>query len=190
MNAQPHLTDRKPARLTVDDFLVLDRSGAFDRYAKTELINGAILVVNAQFSAHMKAKVRLLRRLADACDSLGTGLEAWSEGAVDMSPDSMPEPDLLITDVEPTGGPVACASVVLIAEIADSTVRGDLGDKALLYASRGIPEYWVIDLPGSLLHVLWAPGSNGYAEHRRIEMGERVEAATIAGLTVETAGLA
>jgi Uma2 family endonuclease len=158
MNAQPHLTERKPARLTVDDFLLLDRSGAFDRYAKTELINGAILVVNAQFSAHMMAKVRLLRRLADACDRLGTGLEAWSEGAVDMSPDSMPEPDLLITNIEPTGGPVACATVVLIAEIADSTARGDLGEKALLYASHAIPEYWVVDLPSRLLHLLWTPG--------------------------------
>lgn len=189
MNAQPHLTERMPAKLTVADFLLLDRSGAFDRYAKTELINGAILVVNAQFSAHMKAKVRLLRRLANACDGLGKGLEAWSEGAIDMSPDSMPEPDLLVTDVEPAEGPVACGSVVLIAEIADSTARGDLGEKALLYASHAVPEYWVVDLPSRLLHLLWNPGPDGYAQHRRIKLGERVEAATIPGLAVETAGL-
>jgi hypothetical protein len=64
------------------------------------------------------------------------------------------------------------------------------GERALLYASRAIPEYWVVDLPSRLPHLLWAPGSNGYAEHRRIKLGERVEAVTIAGLAVETAGLA
>jgi hypothetical protein len=48
--------------------------------------------------------------------------------------------------------------VVLIAEIADSTARGDLGEKALLYASHAIPEYWVVDLPSRLLHLLWTPG--------------------------------
>ena len=68
MTAHRALTKPHAAKLTVDEFVLLDRSGAFDSYAKTELIDGRIIVVNAQFSEHMTAKVTLLRRLADACD--------------------------------------------------------------------------------------------------------------------------
>ncbi len=189
MSLLEKLTSPHPARLSVHDFLVLDRSGAFDSYAKTELINGKIYVVNAQYSEHMKAKVHLLRRLADACDALGGGLEAWSEGSVEMAPASMPEPDIFITTATPVSGPVDKGSVALIVEISDTTAKYDLGQKARLYASAGVPEYWVVDLAAGRLHQMWSPGVKGYAERREVVLGERVEAVTIEGLGVETRGL-
>jgi len=189
MNAPQALTERQVAKLTVDDFLLLDRSGAFAAYRKTELIDGTIVFVNAQYAPHMRVKVRLLRRLADACDALGGGLEAWSEGSIDMSPDSMPEPDVFITNATPLDGPVALASVVLICEVAASTVTDDLGEMADLYARHGVPEYWVVDLPAGLIHQMWSPSAAGYAERYECKLGERMDAATVAGLGVETAGL-
>lgn len=189
MNAPYNLTERRAAKLTVDDFLLLDGAGAFAAYAKTELINGAIIVVNAQYALHMRVKVRLLLRLADVCKTLSGGLEAWSEGSIDMAPHSMPEPDLFITNATPTNGPIRLDSLVLVGEVADSTVKDDLGEKAELYALRGIPEYWVVDLPGNLIHQMWSPSAAGYAERREYRLGDRMDAATVARLGVETAGL-
>ena len=189
MNAPQALTERQVAKLTVDDFLLLDRSGAFAAYRKTELINGTIVFVNAQYGRHLRVKIRLLRRLSDACDGLGGGLEAWSEGSIDMAPDSMPEPDLFITNATPPDAPVPAASVILICEVADSTVKDDLGEKAELYARRGIPEYWVVDLPAGLIHQMWSPSAAGYAERHECKLGDRIDAATVAGLGVDTAGL-
>jgi len=186
LTAQQALTTPFVAKLTVEDFLLLDRSGAFDGYAKTELINGTILVVNAQFSEHMTAKVEMLRRLADACDTLETGLQAWSEGSIDMSPDSMPEPDLFITNARPAKGAVRLETVVLIGEVADTTLRTDLGEKAALYARHGVPEYWVIDLGGKVIHQMWAPEPEGYRERREVALGEQIRAVTVEGLAVET----
>ncbi|HZF43863.1 MAG TPA: Uma2 family endonuclease [Sphingomonadaceae bacterium] len=188
MNVQVS-TARQVAKLTVDDFLLLDRAGAFKGYRKTELINGTIVFVNAQYARHTRAKVKLLRRLADACDALGGGLEAWSEGSINMAPDSMPEPDIFITSAMPLVGTVPCANVVLICEVADSTIRDDLGEMAELYARHGVPEYWVMDLPAGIIHQLWSPSAGGYAERRECVLGERVAATTIAGLGVETDGL-
>ena len=53
MTVHEPLDSPQRAKLTVEDFLLLDRSGAFDAYAKAELINGTIFVVNAQFSEHI-----------------------------------------------------------------------------------------------------------------------------------------
>lgn len=169
--------------------MTLDRAGAFDNYSKTELIDGTIYVVNAQFSEHMKAKVRLLRLLADACDELGTGLEAWSEGSVAMAPSSMPEPDLFITRETPTTGPVRIETVALVVEVSDTTLAFDMGKKAALYARQGIPEYWVADLADNSILRMWAPDGEGYAQRDECAFGLRVESATIPGLGVETAAL-
>lgn len=169
--------------------MVLDQAGAFAHYAKTELIDGVIYVVNAQYSEHMKAKVRLLRRLADACDALGIGLEAWSEGAVALAGSSLPEPDIFVTNRTPTTGPVVGDTVVLAIEVSDTTRAFDMGKKSRMYAVGGIPEYWVVDLAGSMLHQMWSPGAKGYREKREVALGERVEAVTIAGLGMETTGL-
>ena len=187
--ASPPLNAPQIASLTVEDFLLLDRSGAFDRYHKSELINGRIIVVNAQYSEHMMIKVGMLRRLADVCDRLGGGLSAWSEGSIDMSPDGLPEPDLFITNARPTTGAVRLETVVLIAEVADTTLALDLGDKVGLYARHGVPEYWVIDVQGRIIHQMWSPGADGYRERREVALGERVEAVTIGGLQVDTSDI-
>lgn len=187
--ATPMSTMPQPALLTVRDFMLLDQSGAFDRYHKTELINGTIVFVNAQYSRHMVVKVELLFRLRDACNLAGGDLSAWSEGAVDMSPDGLPEPDLFITNQRPTTGPVRLETVMLIAEVADTTLAFDLGEKAMLYARHGVPEYWVVDVEARRLHQMWAPGAEGYGERREVALGERVEAVTIGELQVDTSDI-
>ena len=187
--ASPPLNAPQIATLTVNDFVLLDRSGAFDRYHKSELINGRIIVVNAQYSEHLTVKIEMLLRLNDALKVLGTGPQVWSEGSVDMSPDGLPEPDLFITDTRPTTGAVRLETVVLIAEVADTSLALDLGDKAELYARHGVPEYWVIDVQGRVVHQMWAPGAGGYAERREVALGERVEAVTIGGLGVDTSDI-
>ena len=187
MTYEQSLTVPHPVRLTVDEFMLLERSGAFDRYAKSELIDGTIYVVNSQFSEHMVVKNKFYRRLADACDHVS--LEAWSEGSVDMSPDSLPEPDLLVTNARPTTGAVKLSTVVLLGEVADTSLASDLGIKAALYAAKQVPEYWVVDVQNRTVHQLWEAGPEGYRQHRSVPFGERLEAATIAGLSVETDAL-
>lgn len=47
MTVQQALARPRPARLTPNDYLLLDRSGAFSDYSRTELINGTVYAVNA-----------------------------------------------------------------------------------------------------------------------------------------------
>jgi Uma2 family endonuclease len=69
-------------------------------------------------------------------------------------------------------------------EIADTTQVGDLGDKALLYAENGVPEYWVIDLRQKRLHQMTGPSANGYTDRCEFSLGCMLKSITIANLTV------
>ncbi len=189
MTAQDILARPHPAKLTVDDFLLLDRSGAFADYAKTELINGTVIVVNADYSEHFKVKNRLYRRIADACDALGGDIQAWSEGSIAIPPHSVPQPDIFITGVEPRRGLVALDTVLLAIEVASTSLDHDMGRKLALYAAAGIPEYWVVDVEGRTIHQMWAPEGEAYTERRDVANGERIAAVTIEGLSVETADI-
>lgn len=140
MTAHDSLARPRAARLTVDDFVLLDRAGAFADYARSELIDGTIIVVNAEYSAHFKLKNRLYRRIADACDRLGGGLQAWSDGSVAIAPHSVPEPDVFVTSVEPEEPLVDVATVLLAVEVAASSLDQDLGKKLQLYAAARVPE--------------------------------------------------
>ncbi|MBY0519703.1 MAG: hypothetical protein K2P79_04680 [Sphingomonas sp.] len=51
------LTTPRKLGLRVEDFLLLNASGAFDGDGKTELIDGDIYVMNAQFGEHARAKI-------------------------------------------------------------------------------------------------------------------------------------
>lgn len=189
MTVQEAINHPRPAKLKVGDFLLLDRAGAFSSYAKTELIGGTIVVMNAQHRPHARSKGLLFRRLEDALIAAGSALEVLVEASVEMPPIDMPEPDLVVTS-EPEGdGPVPLASVALLVEVSDTTVATDLGAKAQLYAASGVPEYWVVDLPARAVHQFWEPGAEGYAKKHSVPLGQRLDARTIAGVALDTNGI-
>ena len=186
---RPLNTSPLPLRLRVEDYLLLEEGGAFEGYAKTELIEGTIFYMNAQHRAHARTKSRLYRILADALDRQGGGLEAIVEASIAISPETMPEPDIVVTCAPEGEGFIPLYSVALVVEVADSTLDGDLGSKAALYARAKIAEYWVIDVNARVIHQLWSPCDGAYAERRPIPFGHAIAAVTIEGLAVATSTL-
>ena len=55
----PLTTVPLPVKLRVEDYLLLDGSGAFDGYGKTELLDGEVVYMNAQHRPHARIKSRL-----------------------------------------------------------------------------------------------------------------------------------
>jgi Uma2 family endonuclease len=103
---------------------------------------------------------------------------------------SEPEPDVSVVpgserDYLGTGHPT---DVSLIVEVADSSLAFDRSDKASLYASAGIADYWIVNLLERRLEVHRRPvpdpaGRFGvsYAEVRAYAAGERVKPLAAAG---------
>ncbi len=176
-------------KLLADDYQLLCDTGAFAEYGRTELIDGKVFEVSPQYRRHGIVKMDLYDALRDALRANGSPFRPVIEFSLALSPVSLPEPDILLTS-EPVGdGPVPLASVALVVEVASSTLAEDMGTMAGLYAAAGIPENWVADVEGKVIHQLWAPEGETYAQRREVAFGERIEAVTVAGLTVTSAAL-
>ncbi len=185
----PLNTSQLPVKLRLEDYLLLDESGAFEAYRKTELIEGEIFYMNAQHRPHARIKSRLFRLIAAALDELDTGLEAIVEGSIAIPPNSSPEPDIVVTSDPEGKGLIPLESVRLIVEISDSTLAFDSKRKAALYARNGVPEYWIVDVEAAVIHQMWAPAGEAYAERREVVSGGCVKAGTVESLKVETVDL-
>ena len=175
--------------MSVDEFRLLVDAGVFDRYAKTELIEGQVLVMNAQYRAHGMVKMDLYDALRDALRDLKSPYRPVIDFSLELNSDTLPEPDILLTDQPRGEGPVPLPSVALVIEVSDTTVRSDRGAKSRLYARAGIPEYWIADLESRTVSQLSEPRSGLYTVERHSPFGEPLTAATIADLTIITNGL-
>ena len=189
MTGSDHRNVVRPLPLRIEDFFQLDRGGAFEGYGKTELLDGGVVYMNAQHRPHARCKTALYDRLRDALRAQGSSLSVLIEATIAMPPHDAPEPDLVLTDEPDGAGPVPLRSVALIIEVADTTLTGDLGAKAAIYARHGIPEYWVVDLTGRRIIQHSRPGTQGFANTRDINFGAPIEAITLVGLKVPTDGL-
>jgi Uma2 family endonuclease len=78
-----------------------------------------------------------------------------------LSEDTYLEPDVVIYP-RASGIRGLSANVLLVVEIADSSLRYDTGRKAALYASFGIRELWVIDAVRLTTRVFREPAVDGY----------------------------
>ncbi|MFA6115066.1 MAG: Uma2 family endonuclease [Sphingomonas sp.] len=175
-----------PVKLRVEDYLLLDDAGAFDAYRKTELIGGDVYFMNAQHRPHARIKSRLHVLLAGALAQTNPGIEAVVEGSVAIPPTNAPEPDIVLTMEAEGDGLIPLASVRLIIEVSDATLAFDLEEKLCIYAAAGVPEYWVADVNAKVIHQMWHPRGDTYAERRATAFGNPIEAASIAGLVIET----
>lgn len=179
----------RKARLRADDFILLAESGAFADYAKTELIDGEIIYMNAQWSPHGRAKSELAFELGLKLREIGSSLRPQIETSVRLSDDSLPEPDIVLTDYRGTG-PIPVETVALIVEVSDTTFETDIGRKSELYASAGVPEYWVVDLNDRRVICQMGPEEGYYPGHLDVPFGAHLISGTIEGLEVPTSELA
>jgi Uma2 family endonuclease len=186
MNAATAFDRPTPVKLTVADFEMLDAAGAFDRYHRTELIDGEVFFMNSQFRPHLFAKSRLGRRIGNALEAMSSDLEAVIEGSVAMHPHDEPMPDIILTRAPLAKGAVPLDTVALLVEVSDTTLGFDLGKKAGVYARHAVPEYWVVDLKARLIRQFWQPADGRYDAERTAAFDAEITSATIRGLTVST----
>lgn len=56
----------------------------------------------------------------------------------------------------------------LIVETSASTLADDMGRKAQIYATEGVPEYWMVDVYGDRLVIMTEPKDGLYRIQRQV----------------------
>ena len=168
--------DVRPLKRSEYDTLV--RVGAFAE-ERVELLYGVIVPRAPQDPAHSEPIRSLVPILTIALHRRALVQSQLPFAATDGSE---PEPDVAVIPV----GDYRNAHpdrAFLIVEVANSSHKTD-HLKADLYAACGVPEYWIVDVPGRAIEVLTEPMNGTYATLRTYRPGGVITLVTFPDVTV------
>ena len=148
-------------RFTVAEVEAMVAAGVMEEDERVELIGGELVPMSPKGNDHEVVKTALLARWyrASPGDVLLT-----PETTFRLSEDTYLEPDVVIYPRTSGLRGLTGASVLLVVEIADLSLRYDIGRKAALYAGFGIRELWVIDAVRLTTRVFREPAADGYRD--------------------------
>lgn len=133
-----------------------------------ELLDGLLVEMSPQGESHVIVIMRLTRHFRTA--------EAWLmvQLPLEAKPSSEPEPDLALVHEGDLSSEHHPREALLTVEVAVSSHEKDRGKKAHIYARKGVPTYWLVDVPGRAVEVRTEPGPEGYGRCVLYKVGDRV----------------
>ena len=161
-------------RFTVDEYHRMGEAGIFHEDDRVELIRGRIVQMSPIGPRHAgcvkylgNTLVRLLgpRAVVGIQDPVITDAEGEPQPDVAVL---LPRPDFY-RDRHPTPD-----DILLLAEVADTSLSYDRGEKVPLYGEAGVREVWLVNLPDDVIEIYRKPRGNGYADVRTARRGETI----------------
>lgn len=155
------------ARFTAAEFLQMAEAGAFADM-KVELVDGELERMTPPGRSHgqrqMQIGIRLSSVLPESRLSGEVGLIFDDETvlACDVA---------ILRETSAVAGMLRPEDVILVIEVAETTIARDMGMKRAKYASAGIGEYWVVDGARSVVHVFAEPVDGEYASISTVRFG-------------------
>lgn len=154
------MTTSTRKRFTLDEYHRLTELGFFDEGDRIELIRGDIVEMAAKRTPHSVCNSLFLKELYIL---VGDRAIVRGQEPIIIPPNSEPEPDVVIArqknDNYLSNNPYP-QDILLVIEIADSTLKCDRQVKLSLYAEARINDYWIVNLVNNHLEAY----SNSYQE--------------------------
>ena len=155
-------------RFTVDEYDRIIETGILQEDESVELIDGRIMTMAAQGSEHIGGIYRLTDQFSPLVTSHRVILSVRC--SIRLSPHAEPEPDIALLRPRAnfyTSSLAEPGDILLIVEVADTSLRYDRNVKVPLYAAAGIPEVWLAVLSGRRrLEVFREPKDGNYQFHQ------------------------
>jgi Uma2 family endonuclease len=150
-------SDVTPKRFTIDDYHRLIDLGFLTEIDQVELIKGELMQMVAKGTPHTFCNTSLVYELTILLQKKAI---VRGQEPILLPPDSEPEPDLVIarnrSDRYLSAHPQP-ADILLLGEVADSTLKYDQEIKLPLYAESGITDYWIFNLVRNCLEIYTKP---------------------------------
>lgn len=161
-------------KFTVDEYFHMVKAGILQEDERVELIEGEILVMAPTGFRHTWGVSQYAHVLISrAADSFIVQIRS----TLRLGESSAPEPDLVVLkfrDDRYYSGYADPSDVLLVIEVADSSLAYDRDVKAHIYGQAAIPETWVLNLSGDCLERFTEPGPDGYAQHTTLQQGDKI----------------
>jgi Uma2 family endonuclease len=171
-------------RFTIEEYYRLVEAGILEEDARVELLDGQIIPMAPIGPEHHWILDQLT---ATFVEQRAGRFNVGPGRSLPIRPHNVPEPDLVL--YRPTIGRrqhLTTADVLLVIEIADSTLTRDLGFKADLYRAAEIPEYWVVDVRNQCFRVFTLAGDR--YRQKKVREG-RLSPGALPGVEIDVAAL-
>ncbi len=177
-------------RFTLDEYHRLIDIGFFHEDERIELIRGELVQMVAKGTAHTTCCSNLLEELPKL---VANKAKLRCQDPITLLLGSEPEPDFAIvktTDDNYLSGHPQPRDILLVIEIADSSIDYDQDVKIPLYAEAGISDYWIFNLPDRYLETYSEPyqtqsGTFGYSIKRILLPNQLVSLPNLIDLTLD-----
>jgi Uma2 family endonuclease len=148
--------------LTNSEYHQMIKNGIIGAGERVELILGQIFTMAAKGTRHTVATTKLLKIILELVADRAV---VRCQDPITLPNNSEPEPDIVIArlrsddylDSHPEP-----ADLVLVIEVADTTIKFDRETKAPLYAAAQVQEYWIVNLMDDRLEIYRQPENNIY----------------------------
>jgi len=157
-------------RFTRDEYYTMTKAGLFQD-ERVELLDREIITMSAQLSPQAYAVSQLMYELIAR---LGATAIVRVQAPIVLNSQSEPEPDLAVCAPVPDRYKQAhpkADQVLLVVEVAESSLIYDRTRKARAYAAGGIREYWIVNLVDQRVEVFTDPDSQSRNHRHRREVG-------------------
>ena len=176
-------------KFTVDEYMRMVELGVLGKDDRVELVDGVILEMAPIGKPH-GARISVV--LQALMDKVPRNIMKYSQSTIRLNDGSGPEPNIaLLTpqasmDRENIPRP---EDILLVIEIADSSLRTDRGEKARRYAQSAIPELWIILIDSEEVEVSRKPTPDGYADVQVYRGGDMLTIQELPGIRLSVAEL-
>jgi Uma2 family endonuclease len=164
MNQQSRVLTAREWRVpfTADDFVRMMDLGAFADM-RAELVRGEIEKMLPAHWTHGELNLKLGARILATLGS--SGARAGTDVLIRINDTTVRAADLAVIRAEAQPTKVLEGSdILLVVEIAETTLDRDMADKRVDYASVGVPSYWVVDSNRRVIHRFDDPVDGDYAK--------------------------
>jgi Uma2 family endonuclease len=170
--------------ITADEYERMGEAGVFPPDARLELIEGEIFEMSPIGSPHaacVKFLAGLLHRLFGDAFIIGV------QDPIRLNDFSEPQPDVALLrwrDDFYRGGHPTPADILLVVEVADTTLIADRKVKLPLYAQAGVAEAWLVNIPEERVEIYSDPAGDAYRRAEVFVRGAEARSHTVEGLAV------
>jgi Uma2 family endonuclease len=148
--------------LSVEDYHRMGEAGLFRPDERLELIEGDLITMAPIGGSHLY----IVNLVAQAFSvQLGRAAIVSVQNPVSLRPHSEPQPDIAVLQSQWArrgAGVPSAADVLIVIEVADTTLTYDRDAKIPLYAQHGIAEAWLFDVAAEQVTVFRDPSKEGY----------------------------
>ncbi|HUS17401.1 MAG TPA: Uma2 family endonuclease [Chloroflexia bacterium] len=171
-------------RFSVAEYERMAQVGILQEDDRLELIAGEIVEMSPIGSRHAACVNRIAMYLTR---NVGDAAIVSTQNPIRLDDYSAPQPDVALLSYRDNfyaGAHPTAADVLLVVEVADTSLDYDRYVKLPLYAQAGVPEVWLLSLPTDTLTIYTAPEAGIYQQAREVKRGESFTATALPGVTL------